>query len=468
MRRKSLARRLIVSSAGWSVLVLAIAGFLFSSLFQAAVERTFDARMLVTLDALQANIEYDQNGRLFELEGLGDSRFIIPLQGWYWQVRSADEASTNQLRSNSLLEKSLTFPANALDQPDESGISRFYQTGPEGFRLRVLEQKVQLPGSDEALSFAVAGNSDELEAEIATFDQTLLVALSVLALGLVTAALLQVRFGLRPMRDLTAGLISVRSGKANRLEGEFPVEIEPVAGELNALLKANEEIVERARTQVGNLAHALKTPLSVMSNEAERNSGSFADKVVEQAEVMRDQVNLYLDRARRAARAHALGSLTEIRPVLDGLVRTLKRINADKNVDVTIDCPDVLRFLGEKQDLEEMVGNLLDNAFKWAGGKVDIKVWVVPSPEKAGKQWLILSVADDGPGLPEDKRNQALKRGRRLDETKPGSGLGLSIVEETASMYDGGITLGSSELGGLSVELTLPATQVDTNSARTG
>ena len=460
MRRKSLARRLIVSSAGWSVLVLAIAGFLFSSLFQAAVERTFDARMLVTLDALQANIEYDQNGRLFELEGLGDSRFIIPLQGWYWQVRSADEASNNQLRSNSLLEKSLTFPANALDNPDESGISRFYQTGPEGFRLRVLEQKIQLPGSDEALSFAVAGNSDELEAEIATFDQTLLVALSVLALGLVTAALLQVRFGLRPMRDLTAGLIDVRSGNANRLEGKFPVEIEPIASELNALLKANEEIVERARTQVGNLAHALKTPLSVMSNEAERSTGSFADKVMEQAEVMRDQVNLYLDRARRAARAHALGSLTEIRPVIDGLVRTLKRINAEKQVEVTTDCSDTLRFLGEKQDLEEMVGNLLDNAFKWAGEKVEIEVSLLPQSEKNGKRWLVLSVADDGPGLPENKRDQALKRGRRLDETKPGSGLGLSIVEETASMYDGQITLGSSTLGGLKVELTLPAAQV--------
>src|SRR5690606_17066051 len=239
--------------------------------------------------------------------------------------------------------------------------------------------------------------------------------------------------------------------------GNFPSEIQPVADELNALLQANEEVVERARTQVGNLAHALKTPLSVIANEAQASRGQLSQKVSQQVEVMRDQINLYLDRARRAARVHALGSLTEVGLVIDSLVRTLQRINADRSIAVETDCPPGLKFLGEKQDLEEMIGNLLDNAFKWSAGWVGVRVAPVEDTAVLGKTWIELTVEDDGPGLPEGRRDEALQRGRRLDETKPGSGLGLAIVAEPAAMYGGSVMLGDSARGGLKATLRLPS-----------
>jgi signal transduction histidine kinase len=207
---------------------------------------------------------------------------------------------------------------------------------------------------------------------------------------------------------------------------------------------------------VGNLAHALKTPLSVLVNEAQLQPGSLADKVSEQAQIMRDQLSLYLDRARRAARAKSLGSASEVEPVLSALARTLERIYRDKAVKISLAAGPGLKFRGEKQDLEEMVGNLLDNACKWAAGRVSVSASPSTKPGDS-RSSLIIIVGDDGPGLTTEQRTEALKRGRRLDETKPGSGLGLSIVAETAQMYGGSITLDRSELGGLAAILRLPA-----------
>lgn len=457
MRRNSLAFRLVATSAGWSVILLAIAGLLISSLFRSAVERAFDERLVLTLDGLLANIEFDTDGELSEAESLGDTRYILPLQGWYWQVSVVADPDAQDVRSTSLLEKTLTFPPTAFGSRDANGLSRFYHAGPEGHRLRVIEQKYQLDESDRRLSFVVTGNGDELDAEIGSFNQILFATLVILALGLVMAVLIQVWFGIQPLRRLRDGLISVRSGRSERLGGDYPIELTPVVRELNALLQANEQIIERSRTQVGNLAHALKTPLSVIKNEADASGAPLSDKIVEQTEKMADQVQLYLDRARRAARAHALGTITQVQPVIRGLVRTLDRIYEDKSLSIDVECSDGVRFLGERQDLEETVGNLLDNAFKWASGTVRISAATLGTNTDDGEVRLIIVVEDDGPGLPEHQHDDALQRGKRLDETKPGSGLGLSIVEEIVGMYNGVIELGPSEQGGLRVTLTLPA-----------
>jgi len=303
----------------------------------------------------------------------------------------------------------------------------------------------------------VAGNFDELGAETTAFNRALVASLVLLGLGLVLAIFVQVRFGLRPLRGMQENLAAIRRGEAEQLRGDYPYEIRPVAEELNLLIQSNVEIVERARTQVGNLAHALKTPLSVLTNEAAGQDGALARKVREQAEVMRGQVNLYLDRARRAARARGIGAVTEVKPVLEALARTLERINRDRAVAVSASAPEGLKFRGERQDLEEMVGNLLDNACKWASRAVAVSAASVPDLA-AGRSFLAITVEDDGPGLPAEKRDEALKRGQRLDETKPGSGLGLSIVAETAAMYNGSVKLGQSGMGGLKVTLSLPST----------
>jgi signal transduction histidine kinase len=276
-----------------------------------------------------------------------------------------------------------------------------------------------------------------------------------LALLLVAAMAVQARYGLRPLRVLRRDVMAVRRGQADRIAGEFASEIAPLAAELNLLIATNREIVERARTQVGNLAHALKTPLSVIVNEAEAEATPLAEKVVEQAQVMRHQVSFYLDRARAAARAGAIGVATPAAPALAAMARAFARIYA--RVDLSVDCPEALRFLGEKQDFDDMLGNLIDNGCKWARGEVRVVV-EPPAPDASAERLFLRAlIDDDGPGLAPERRAEALRRGRRLDESKPGSGLGLSIVKELAEAYGGRLELDDSPLGGLRVVLLLPA-----------
>jgi signal transduction histidine kinase len=284
-----------------------------------------------------------------------------------------------------------------------------------------------------------------------------MVTFVILAAVLLLTTMFQVRFGLAPLKRISESLAAIRAGTAERLAGHFPVEIEPLARETNALIDANREVVERARTHVGNLAHALKTPLSVMMNEAARGDDTLAAKVREQAGIMRDQVARHLDRARIAARATVVGSVTDVLPVATGLTRTMEKIYHQRGIAIDLDASQGVRFRGERQDLEEMLGNLVDNACKWAQARVSVEV----TPERAGgappKAMLRIVVDDDGPGLSPAEREQVARRGQRLDESKPGSGLGLSIVLELATLYGGELTLSTAPIGGLRAELVLPA-----------
>jgi signal transduction histidine kinase len=286
----------------------------------------------------------------------------------------------------------------------------------------------------------------------------LIITFSILAAVLLLTTTFQVRFGLAPLKRITDGLAVIRSGSAERLTGKFPEEIAPLARETNALIEANKEIVERARTHVGNLAHALKTPLSVMVNEATaRGSELFAQKILEQADIMRDQVARHLERARLAARLTVVGSVTEVVPVVTALARTMEKIHRDKNLAIEVHADEQAQFHGERPDLEEMIGNLVDNACKWASSRVVIEV-VRERPDALNERQIVrIMVDDDGRGLSPSEREQVAKRGQRLDETKPGSGLGLSIVVELAALYGGSLTLGTAPEGGVRAELVLPA-----------
>jgi signal transduction histidine kinase len=386
---------------------------------------------------------------------VADERFALFQSGWYWQVSPPQGSQSPMLGSDSLSGEPLAIDPASIKERDKSGVAHFYLQDTKNQRIRAIERKFKLFGGKDEYSFMVAGNMDELQAEIFAFRRALFTVLALLGAGLLLATFVQVRFGLRPMQEMQESLTAIREGKAEKLEGGFPREIQPVADELNLLIQANSEVIERARTQVGNLAHALKTPLSVLTNEAQATKGALAEKVMEQARVMRDQVSLYLDRARRAARAQTLGTVTEIEPVLAGLARTLMRINQDKGTKIEVSVPAGLKFRGERQDLEEMAGNLMDNACKWSKAEVHVRALAIPeSPD--GRAWLAIEVDDDGPGLPAGNRADALKRGRRLDESKPGSGLGLSIVAETAAMYGGTVTLADATAGGLRTTLRLP------------
>ena len=273
-------------------------------------------------------------------------------------------------------------------------------------------------------------------------------------LGLIIAILLQVRVGLQPLRKVREALARIRSGAARRLEGDFPAEIAPLAGELNSLIEHSAEVVGRARTHVSNLAHYLKTPLSVLTSEADAARGDdarpLAEAVKKQVDVMRRQVDHYLARARAAGALDVLGNRTKVKPVLDDLARVLERIHEHRGVEITVDCPAALCFRGERQDLEEMAGNLMDNACKWARASVRVSV------AKAGRGFTV-AIEDDGPGLAAQDRARVMERGERLDESVPGSGLGLSIVRDIAKLYGGSLDLAESREGGLKAVLTLPA-----------
>ncbi len=457
MRVNSLSFRLTASAAAVSIVLLVVAGLLLINLFSSAVERNFDARLQAVLDGLLANVEVAENQELKIQGQIADTRFRLPLSGWYWQVTPVEEKSQVGLTSPSLLEARLKPAPGDLAERDASDIARFFLTDSNNTRLRVIEQRFTLFGGEQHYSFIVAGNFDELREEIAAFTGTLIIVLGLLGAGLLAALMVQVRYGLKPLRLLRRELSEIRRGNSEQLAGEFPVEIKPVADELNLLIHSNTEIIERARTQVGNLAHALKTPLSVLANEARLSKGKLSSKVDEQTEIMRTQVELYLDRARRAARARSIGAATTVREACNGLARTLMRINMDRGLQIEVNCPEELKFRGEKQDFEEMLGNLMENASKWADREIVVTGTLLEEDDGDDRKWVVISVGDDGPGLPEETRHEALIRGRRLDETKPGTGLGLSIVSETAAMYDGTIELGASELGGLLVTLKLPS-----------
>jgi signal transduction histidine kinase len=456
MRLNSLALRLFFSATTWIVVILLVTGLVLSSIYRAAVERAFDRRLGVYLRGLVADVATQTESAGKFPQSIGDPLFDLPLSGWYWQVTRLDAPTPDVRSSRSLWDGSLPRLADLAASTTPGGARQGYAVGPEGQQLRVVERTLDL-GDEGRYLIAVAGDAAEIDEETQSFDGTLTITFGVLAAVLLLTTTFQVRFGLAPLKRISEGLAAIRSGAAERLEGSFPVEIAPLARETNALIEANRDIVSRARTHVGNLAHALKTPISVMLNEATAQGGDpLAMKVREQTEIMRDQVTRHLERARLAARVAVIGTVTEVRPVVAALVRTMEKIHHHRGLAIDIDAPDSARFRGEQQDLEEMVGNLVDNACKWAQSRVSVEVLSEKLDSKDDRRMVRILVDDDGPGLSPQQREQVARRGRRLDETKPGSGLGLSIVVELASLYGGGLALGTAPIGGLRAELVLP------------
>jgi signal transduction histidine kinase len=457
MRANSLALRLFLSATAWTVIILLVTGVVLSSLYRQAVERAFDRRLGVYLRTLVADIASpEEAGEKFP-QSLGEPLFELPLSGWYWQVTRVDPSKTEVRSSRSLWDGGLPHLRDQGIPASADGSRAGYVGGPEDQRLRLVERNVDL-GDEGHYLVAIAGDAAEISDETRSFDQALIITFSILTAVLLLTTTFQVRFGLAPLKRITDGLAAIRSGSAERLTGKFPEEIAPLARETNALIETNREIVERARTHVGNLAHALKTPLSVMVNEATAHGTEpFGRKILEQADIMRDQVARHLERARLAAGLTVVGSVTQAAPVVTALARTMEKIHRDKNLTIDVHADETAQFQGERPDLEEMVGNLVDNACKWATSRVAIEV-VRERPDAASERQVVrVIVDDDGRGLSPSEREQVAKRGRRLDETKPGSGLGLSIVLELAGLYGGGLTLGTAPLGGLRAELVLPA-----------
>ena len=453
---RSLTRRLIWLASGWIVAALVVTGLVLTSQFEESGLRRLGGVLSTTVDEVVIATRVDADGTV-STTPVQDVRTLRIYSGKYWAVAEPEDGRLKMLsRSRSLWDADMPVPPELPEKLREAfGQTITYNaSGPAGEPMRVAASMKELQGREEPVVFMAAIDRSNIDADARQFATITWIALLILGLGLVAAVFVQVQFGLRPLFALRNEIADVRKGKAARIERDYPLEIQPLAEQVNRLLDHNQEVVERQRTHVGNLAHALKTPLSVMLAEAGTDQGRLPDLVRRQTEVMKAQVDHHLRRARAAARAQVLGERTAIAEVLDEMAVMLERVFADKGVVIDWRAPDELGFRGERQDLQEILGNLMENACKWSKRRVRI------SAGASGLGQMIVVVEDDGPGLPEDRRAEVLKRGARADEETPGTGLGLAIVDDLTRAYGGRLTLADSDLGGLKVLLELPAAEI--------
>ena len=449
--RDSLVRRLVLLAAAWSLAVLLVAGLALGAFFSQAETASFNGALSGSVDELTAGVSVDKGQVIGPADA--DPRTQRAYSGSYWEIATAEPAGPSQMvRSRSLWDRTLPLPPGGLAVLAATpGQLTYYDTvGPLKAPLRVAAMQGRLPDMAQPVIYMVAMNRSPIDRAIRTFDTTIAAALALLGVGLIVAVIVQVRVGLAPLFALRREVTAIRTGRGDRIAGHYPTELEPLATELNALMAHTQEVVERQRTHVGNLAHALKTPLSVILTEAGQQPGPLSDVVSRQARTMGQQIDHHLRRARAAARAQGPGERTALAPVLEDLSRTLEKIFHGRVSAVDWDSDEDLFFHGERQDLMEIAGNVMENACKWSAGRVRVAA-DVESPRQ-----LRLTVEDDGPGLEVEQHGAVLRRGERLDEQTPGSGLGLSIVDELVRAYGGSLTLDRSSMGGLKVVIRLP------------
>jgi len=459
----SLRFRLLAATLVALSLALLLAGLLLAGLFRQHVERQFEDTLRLQLDQLTASVNFNAAGDPLPMpQTLPDPRWQQPYSGLYWQIDGNGEGGgggpeqRGLLRSRSLWDTALALPADAL----LDGTVHAHQiAGPLGVRLLLLERSVHAADLPERRwRLVVAADTRSLEDAVTRFSGMLAAYLVLLFLLLVLAALAQVYVGLRPLRALEQAVINVREGRAQRLQGQFPGEVQALSDDFNLVLDRHAEVVERARHHAGNLAHAVKTPLAVLAQAAAQDPTPALSRLVqEQVQLATRHIDWHLARARAAGAQRLPGQRTAISPALSGLIRVMQRVHAARGL--VIECDTSLNntdwaFAGEEQDLQEMLGNVLDNACKWARHTVRVSASAVA---EASPQQLRVCIEDDGPGIDEGLRLQVLARGVRADETVPGSGLGLAIVADLVQLYGGRLQLGTSTLGGLKLELYLPA-----------
>lgn len=441
--RRSLQRRMVLIAAVWITMLLGVGGLALVQVLDDTLTASFDEQLANNLNAMINAAELDEVGDVRLLRPLGDQRFAEPYSGLYWQVSGGGHAP---FPSRSLWDRQLALPPGNQDCRTPC---KFESTQFPSETLRVIARSVRLPGAAQPFLFQVAQSSRDLDRQKARTRTVVGWSLGVLGIGLIVMVGLQSIYGLAPLRRVSKAIAAIRSGEARRVEAQFPVEVEPLVAEINELLAHGEAQSEAARRHAGNLAHALKTPMSVLIGEARGRDDPLARTIEAQVQVMRRHVDHQLARARAAGRRAASTARTPVWPSLEAIARTVGRIHQGK-VLIDLAGDREASFRGEQQDLQEMLGNLIDNAALHGGGRVFITV-------EANADQVRVLVEDDGKGIAPEKRSRLFERGERLDTDKPGTGLGLAIVKDVAELYGGSVALDSSEdLGGLLVTLTLP------------
>lgn len=451
--RASLARRMGLIAAGWISVLLLGGGIALERTLTAQVEANFDEQLDYILTAMISSAEIDAFGEVNFYRTLGDQRFLEPGSGLYWQVSGEGH---DPWPSRSLWDRTLKLHGVAETGEHFDSDAHFYNSDQfTGEPLRIAERTVILPGSETRWTFAVASATEQMDTQIGRVRLILFWSFAVLGLGLLLMALMQVRYGLSPLRRVRAAIQNLRTTGAGRITDPLPLEVQPLVEELNALLEHSEKQAEEARRHAGNLAHALKTPLTVLTNAATARAPDLGDAVMRETRTMQRHVDHHLARARAVGRRAVGHARTNVMASAEAVRRAVERLYPEGRLDIAGDKKATVSL--ERQDLDELLGNLIENAAKYGGGSVFVTIDPDEDDTPRDPKMCLIWVEDDGAGIPEAERIRIFDRGVRLDTGKPGTGLGLAIVRDVAEIYGGSVTLGESEdLGGLLVELRLP------------
>ncbi len=440
---KSLTKRIISLSIIWVVVTLVVTGLILGNFYRDHTEGHYDAHVFTHVEELIASIETGPDGSIMLAREPTDPRFHRPHSGWYWEVIAGGRPLH---RSTSLGDHRLDVSEAILDENHE--VQEL--PGPLGQVLRGQIVHVSFPHETGSITVVATAPEMAISDDVHEFFTHIFTSFLVLGIGLSLAMFIQVTVALKPLKAIRAAISDIRAGKSERLPRDFPSDVQPLVDELNFLLDHNETLLKRARNQLGDLAHAVKNPLTVIRNEARNMSGKQGQLILDQSHMMANNIDHYLSRARIYGKQDAIGYRTSVKSVIDDVSFAVSHIHKDRRVKIDLQCMQDQWFRGEAQDLEEMTGNLIDNAFKWAESKV-----VVGCASDHNR--LVLRIEDDGPGIDEAELSTITRRGRKLDELSPGHGQGLGITEDIANLYGGSLKLGRSELGGLKAELDLPA-----------
>ena len=451
--RPSLARRMGLIAAVWIFVLLLGGGIALERTLTSQVESNFDEQLDYILTAMISSAEIDAFGEVNFYRTLGDQRFLEPGSGLYWQVSGAGH---DPWPSRSLWDRTLKLRGVIDEGAHFDSEAHFYNSDQfNGEPLRIAERTVILPGSDTRWTFAVASATEQMDTQIGRVRLILIWSFVVLGLGLLVMALLQIRYGLSPLRRVRAAIQNLRSTGANRIADPLPLEVQPLVDELNALLEHSERQAEEARRHAGNLAHALKTPLTVLTNAATARAPDLGEAVMRETRTMQRHVDHHLARARAVGRRAVGHARSNVRDSAEAVRRAVQRLYPEGRLDIA--GSRTAHVAVERQDLDELLGNLIENAAKYGGGSVFVTIDPEEDEAPRDPKMCLIWIEDDGAGIPEAERARTFDRGVRLDTDKPGTGLGLAIVRDVAEIYGGSVKLGASEeLGGLLVELRLP------------
>ena len=443
----SLAVRLFFSATIWIIFTLVSAGLLLSDLNEKTNFTAFDDRLNLLLETLIGASRVDSSDSITVVSTIGDPRFFQPYSGWYWQVNNGTKTL---VRSRSMWDQVFTSDKrliggrsqfiDSVNQTNER--DKFIETK----KLHIIERNISFPGIDSPVTFIVSGDTEEYQQNINKFDNTLSVILFILGTGLMIAVFLQVKFGLLPLNKIKASLFKVRNGDEDKLKESYPLEVQPLASEINELLDHNAKIIDRAKTHVGNLAHVLKTPLAVISNEIKTEDNIMNNQVI----LMKRHIDRYLKKAHLESVGTFSKEKINIIDLVKKMISIFKKLYPEVQINLDESVQEAFVF-GSMDDLEEVIGNIIENACKYGKNKIEVEIRI------SEKNNLELVISDDGLGLSQEQMNKVFARGFRIDEQKPGTGLGLNIVKDIVETYmKGKVTLSKSKLGGLEVNILLP------------